>query len=725
MNSTPSTENVQFSPTPPSPVNPASAETSLRSEIEKASETVNAMKHFVHDVSAFIVALSDLVVVSTAFAATVFSGGLGICLASRLGSFEWFTQYSNAIDRRMLMPRVVSAVNFISHTLNAKTLDLNFRGLTMFWTGNVKYESPLAPRTHTANTSNTIDGIAFKKMAATLERERIDFDSGYHRMVRKDDSFTRIQILNKCIDGLHNYVSFIIEALCNAYVNRMFKKNYITQDMKERVRYDNSLVNDFFCLKWTDPAPTIGGDAKSFVRVVPYDELQEFDFDAYDDHNVYVSRAKSIDEFFNDIYAIWAGSNEELRLWNDAENVVLLCAHLNGQEIKNGVQAALDIRVNLRFKFFRTEMIVSYLALKDRLPTGLISVPSMDLRRMIDLVAFHRFRYYHSGAWRRLDWIEGRWLDHTTAIAPWYTRCAVSWNLLDLERDSFVPIFDHKQLEDYAWYRAGAIGLLTDLAFQVCCGHWLNLHFLGDASNTITTYLSLAINFLLNLEFGAKYGCRMMCRKYNFTAGPSSGDDPFNSPAMPDDRTEIVNGVLDWQRDRSDIGGKEWYEKAIVNELPPNGGLDHVHAGFIIMTRADFTGALGAHFGSILDFGELNLMKQEMVINGFGLRPSSDKHDVSLRNFIWRAIANRTNVSFTLDLIGDTRQVRLARSHQGTNQAPTVFEIPHLLLAGLTNQFNCPQPVASIIFVSSKVMIPGTQGSLALSSTTTGALAYF
>lgn len=698
------------------------------SKLEKITKITGQLAHFAYNVANFMESLSRTLSEAEAIY-TFMSGLLGVCLATRLGNFEWFEKYSEAIDTRANVIRVVHALNFYSHSMRNVIASKNFKGLSMYWTGNSTFKESLNPRFHISRDTNSITGVASTRWASLFDSSSNNLDVNYHKMVKTDPSLVRAWIMNKFNAADSCYISFIKEALSATFVKRNLNKNYITSEMKSRIMIDSAEKFDAWNLGWRQPPkdqvpisgsshlsddepllladPTIGGDADRQVVLVPYDQLSEFmTLGGFEESQVYVSRATCFVDFVSDIYNIWSGSISEYHIWTANKPVYLCCSALSFGEISSFMMSAAGLPALSRSRMiFSSGKLISWLALHGHFGNGgLYQTTTMDMRRIIDMIAWHKFRFSHSGSWRRLDWIEGKWLERSVPLAPLWSRLAYSWNIVDLAADHMAVVSDSYVVEDLAWYRGGAIGALTDLGIQVICGHTRNLHLFHN-SQSIRQKLILALNVLLNIDYTKKYGVRSI----GFLYGIEAAEDE----RVFDRKVEIDNGLLLWEDPPIVDGdaGDAFYEKALTN-MAPIEGKKELPNGFLIMTRAEFSGALGPQFGLLLDFGDIMKIDDTRAFDPYTYTTSKDGHDVSLRNVIWRAISNRTDISFCLRTRNEFLQMEMARSWRGGNGLDVVFEIPHILLSRTVPSVILATSIARNTFVDGDVLIPGRQGSV-------------
>lgn len=686
-------DETSVSTKPQTPPNPD--KTNIDSTIKESAKLAEHLSGLASNFSDYLKHLSNISSFTDDAYASVFSGNLGQIICNRLGSLNWFTTFSNSLLGKKLMPRVVSATNFISHKIKGNVLDVNFKGLTMFYTGNSACDETLTNDFYTPSVTNAIHGVNYTKMSQSLDQEVKSFDPGFHRMVKRDPHMNHAWVMHKYISEDNTYISWFKEAWCHSHVIKSIRKNYITKTVYDNIKIDKKSQNDAFGLSWKAISPSIPGDATADVMILPADKLHDhLTSIGYDHTDIYVSKAKSQIDFIADIYAIWAGRIKEHRIYEN-NKLLLICAFLTSSEISK-IMSNVGLQFNNNIPSFNVERTVHYLHHNSHFGSiGIYAAPTLDTIRAVDLIAFQKFRYSHSGQWRKLTWMEDTDLKFSVPIATWWARLAQTWNIIDYSNDHEDVILDCYQLEDYAWYRGGALGSLIDFSNQIVCGHHANIPSL-NATTELYRFLNMTINLLLNMTNCDKYKTRPTLFRYDFKNNISSSETTTSKFFS---EVKIEGTVLRWKGDTDPSNGEEWYEKCYDNVQYEGIGSEELTNSFIIMTRADFVGALGEHFGRLLNFGELNEIDYNRQLGYYEYKFVTEKNDVSTRNLIWKAVANNVSVNFAMSTKNGPAFRRLARSFKGKEAPETVFEIPHLCLGSLTSSFLFKKPIRQFDYV--------------------------
>lgn len=640
--------------------------------------------------------------------ANAFSGHLGSIIADRLGNLAWFRTFYDAFAAKILMPRVITALNYVNHKINGLVSKCEFTGFTMFNTGNSSSTDTLSLKFYVPSVSNVINGTNFVKIEQTIRNEITAFDPGFHKMVKRDSQMNYSWIMNKYVTSASCYVSWIKEAWGHAHISKALKKNYISTTMLNAILIDSKNDDDCLKLKFNDPNTTVSGDATCNLSFVFSDNLNSHLTSIEDDSNIFVSKAKSDIELMADFFAIWASRIKEFRVFNECE-VKVVFAFLTKREVSSFFQ-----RISLSFNPdlpLHLERLVTYMYKNKHYGSqGLYLTSSLDCARMIDIVAHSKYRYSHSGKWRSLAWLETTTMNIDVPCATWWARLAQAYNIVDYANDDQRVVPDVYQLDDFAWYRGGAIGSLTDIANQIVCGHVANIPSL-DSSAAMTRYLNQTLNLLLNMCVRKDYNLQPLLFKYSihFVDHSSSLSHSADYPI----KVNVSDSVVRWtDPDTKDKNGNEWYEKHQAN-IKPTGDTDlKLSDKLIIMTRADFSATLGEQFGRLLDYGDIFKIDLGNQIGMYGIGFKFNVNDTSLRNLIVHAIARKATTTFTISNREGTTFRNIVRSYQGKNASATYFEIPLMTLAAVTNNVSFSEPVRQIHYTADLILVPGSQGSV-------------
>lgn len=341
---------------------------------------------------------------------------------------------------------------------------------------------------------NTQLGRYGQKAQAAIEAEEMAFDNQFHRLAKRerDDAFAFL--FSAAARGEDTYLCWSLETIAESYTPRALARNLISPrvvaalEMRPPEAPGHPWAGDacatglrFSAATPQAPLPAIPGASRVRLTLIPRDELSTADSSyAMTAERVFVSRARGAEAFFTDLFSIWtAGLNEVGLLETEAVMVLPNLTRAQVTAIFGTRRLALAGRRTLD-----VTLIIHHLWGVGFRPARRLGglVTESDIMRLIDLHAYHRFRYEWGAGdeWYRLTEFESR---HDGALnypfCDWKTRAmAVVGLTAALEEGKPVP--DWRRLEQISMLRGFSLGAIGDLATQHTVGHWRNLNYLRE-----------------------------------------------------------------------------------------------------------------------------------------------------------------------------------------------------------------------------------------------------
>jgi hypothetical protein len=379
-----------------------------------------------------------------------------------------------------------------------------------------------------SNYDNAAYGIYADKAKVAFNSEEANWDAGFYRMNRRDQDHLWGYLYMNLSRTPNHFVSFSMETFSHGVVKRALYRNLYTEASakmiggpqgpgtnasrkdKEKLIVDMGL--EFHEEEGKGPHAGLPGD-DSRVRLIPQDRIMDGALDTLVDaeDRIFVSKAKSIEQLVSDFYAVWAGVQNEFKIYGP-NPVWIICANFNEVDIRASLsnlglifdwKRSFSIRLVLFFLRFYKGM---------RYDSAGYSCTEGDKYRFRDYVAYSSVKWLGTTqkeeenadlpavAPRSLMDIDQNYRVLNIPFADWRMRLAAAKQILVTRDEVQVPLGCWKDYCGWSRTRGMFLGGITDYVTNQVIGHWYNKRFLNP---------SPIIDYSLKLFLGC---CMTLCR---------------------------------------------------------------------------------------------------------------------------------------------------------------------------------------------------------------------